>query len=227
MKSETYNMDCMEYMRGLPDKEFALAIVDPPYGIQTSNLTGFKKKCIQYEQTEKCSEWDKKPPKEYFDELFRVSKNQIIWGVQYFTDMLPPFSQLIVWDKETGDNYFADGEAAYCSIKGTLRIFRHQWCGCFKDSERDEKAIHVNQKPIALYKWLLSHYAHSGDRILDTHLGSGSSRIACHDMGFDFVGIEIDKDYFEAEDKRYSDHVSQLDLIKPEETQQLQFAVNK
>src|SRR5574344_396363 len=182
MKSETYNMDCMEFLKRQKDKSFDLLLADPPYGIQKGNLTGFKKKCIQYEQAEKCKQWDNVPPKEYFDEVFRVSKNQIIWGEQYFTNYLPAFSQLIVWDKMTGDNYFADGEAAFCSIKGTLRIFRHQWCGCFKDSERDEKAIHVNQKPVALYKWLLKNYAHTGDRILDTHLGSGSSRIAAHDM---------------------------------------------
>jgi site-specific DNA-methyltransferase (adenine-specific) len=114
----------------------------------------------------------------------------------------------------------ADSEYAWTSFDDNAKTFRHV-------RNTSESRIHPTQKPVALYKWLLSRYAKPGDRIIDTHLGSGSSRIACHDMGFDFVGCEIDKDYFEAEEKRYSDHVSQLDLIKPEEIQQLQFAINK
>ena len=205
----------MPAIKAMPDKAFDLAIVDPPYGIQVGNLTGFKKKTIQHEQAEKCSQWDKIPKKEYFNELFRVSKNQIIWGMQYFTNMLPPFSQLIVWDKKTGKNYFADGEAGYCSLKGTLRIFRHQWCGAFKDSERGIKAIHVNQKPVALYKWLLKNYAKPGDKILDTHLGSGSIAIACYDMGFDLTGYEIDKEYYDAAVARLEQHKKQQVLPFP------------
>jgi len=214
---EMLNCDCMDYMAGLPDKAFELAIVDPPYGIQKGNLTGFKKKTIQHEQSEKCAEWDTRPDSSYFKELFRVSKNQIIWGMQYFVDDLPDFSQPIIWDKKTGDNYFADAELAYCSIPGTARMFTHQWCGAFKDSERGEKSVHVNQKPVALYKWLLSRYAKPGDRILDTHGGSGSICIACHDLGFDLTWMEKDADYYEAACKRYKNHAAQASLFDPVE----------
>lgn len=140
-----HNIDCMEFMKDKPDNYYDLAITDPPYGIQQKKLTRFKRKTIQHEQHEKCKKWDTRPKSEYFLELKRISKNQIIWGTQYFVSDLSDFSQLIIWDKKTGDSYFADGEAAYCSIKGTLRIYRHQWAGCFKDSEKKEKAIHVNQ----------------------------------------------------------------------------------
>ena len=202
MKREYTNEDCMDLMARYPDKHFDLAIVDPPYGIQKGNLTGFQKKKIQHEQSEKCSKWDIRPDSNYFLELFRISKNQIIWGMQYFAKDLPDFSQLIIWDKKTGDNYFADGESAFCSISGTLRIFRHQWCGAFKESERNIKAIHVNQKPIALYKWLLSKYAKPGWLILDTHVGSASSLIACEDMGFEYIACEKDADYYRDSTKR-------------------------
>ena len=224
MKSETYNMDCMDYMRTLPDKAFELAIVDPPYGIGISASCG---KCLRSANTNqyKKFQWDNsKPNKEYFDELSRVSKNQIIFGGNYFSDYLMPTSCWIVWNKMLHGNVpFADCELAWASFGTSAKVFNFSYMDISEGSTR----IHPTQKPVALYKWLLSHYAHAGDRILDTHLGSGSSRIAAYDMGFDFVGIEIDKDYFEAEEKRYSDHVSQLDLIKPEEIQQLQFAVNK
>jgi site-specific DNA-methyltransferase (adenine-specific) len=193
----------MEFMKDYEDKHFDLAIVDPPYGIQKGKVTGFKKKTIQNEQYEKCLEWDHIPDRKYFKELFRVSKNQIIFGMQYFANHLPAFSQLIIWDKKTGANIFADGEAAFCSIPGTLRIFRHQWCGAFKDSEHGVKSTHVNQKPVALYRWLLERYAKKGNLILDTHLGSGSSRIAAFDLGFDFYGTELDKEYFEMEEDRF------------------------
>lgn len=209
------NCDCMDYMRSCKDKEFDLAIVDPPYGIfNDKKTTGFQR---LYKTQAQANKWDIKPPKEYFDELFRVSKNQIIWGVQYFTEFLPSFSQLIVWDKKTGASYFADGEAAFCSIPGTLRIFQHQWAGAFKDSERGQKSCHPNQKPIALYKWLLSKYATLEDRILDTHGGSGSICIACHDLGFNLTWMEQDKDYYDAACKRYKTHADQEVLFDPRE----------
>ena len=211
----------MKYMKDIPDNAFDLAIVDPPYGIQQGNLTGFKKKNIQHEQNKKCIECDNIPDKKYFQELFRISKNQIIWGMQYIADYLPSFSQLIIWDKKTGNNFFADGESAYCSIKGTLRIFRHQWCGAFKDSERKDKAIHVNQKPVALYKWLLTNYAKPGDKLFDSHSGSGSFRIAAHDLGFDLVSCELDPDYFRDNEARYQNHIKQGSLFDSHEIQQL------
>jgi len=198
---DLHNCDCMEYMAKCKDNEFDLAIVDPPYGIFKVDATGFKNK-----EHQKLNN-DNRPTTEYFDELYRVSKNQIIWGAQYFTENLKDFSQLIIWNKKTGNNYFADGEAAYCSIPGTLRMFNHQWCGAFKASERGNKNIHPTQKPVALYKWLLQKYAKKGERILDTHLGSGSIGIACHDMEYDLVGCELDKDYFDAAEKRIQMHI--------------------
>ncbi len=204
---ELFNTDCMEFMKDKPDNYYDLAIVDPNYGIFTSDATGFKNHKNQKLEN------DVRPGPDYFVELFRVSKNQIIWGAQYFTEDLPNFSQLIIWDKKTGGNYFADGEAAYCSIKGTLRIFRHQWCGAFKDSERGEKSIHPTQKPVDLYRWLLKKYANQGDKILDTHGGSMSMALACHDMLFDLDLCEIDKDYFKAGQKRLKQHTDQLVMI--------------
>lgn len=217
MKSVTYNMDCMEYMRTCKDKQFDLAIVDPPYGIGDKFKGGKSGKMQFNEVVEKG--WDEAPTEEYFAELRRVSKNQIIFGGNYF--ILQPSRCWIIWDKLISEDFsLAMAEMAWTSFDEVAKIVRMA-------TPKDGGKIHPTQKPVALYKWLLSHYAHAGDRIIDTHLGSGSSRIACHDMGFDFVGCEIDKDYFEAEEKRYSDHVSQLDLIKPEEIQQLQFAINK
>ena len=220
-----YLMDCMKFMKDKPDNYYELSIVDIPYGIQKGNLTGFKKKCIQHEQNKKCLKWDKRPNSFYFKELFRISKNQIIWGMQYIANDLPDFSQLLIWDKMTGNNFFADGEAAYCSIKGTLRIFRHQWCGAFKDSERQIKSIHVNQKPVALYKWLLQNYAKKCDKIFDSHVGSGSSRIACYELGFDFEGCELDKDYWEALEERFKLEKAKIDnkFYIPEDERNLFF----
>ena len=218
--------DCMELMNHIKDNEVELSCVDPPYGIQKNQLTGFKKKNIQHEQHNKCKQWDKRPDSSYFKELFRVSKNQIIWGMQYFASDIQDFSQPIIWNKKTGDNYFADAELAYCSIPGTARVFEHQWCGAFKDSERCEKSIHVNQKPVALYKWLLSRYAKQGDRILDTHGGSGSICIACHDLGFPLVWIELDSDYYTAAVKRFKTHASQQQLFTPSDVKQPDKQIN-
>jgi site-specific DNA-methyltransferase (adenine-specific) len=219
-------------MRTCKDKQFDLAIVDPPYGLNIDKKNNSEIKLSDKSATKSKyygnQEWDNNVPDEnYFNELFRISKNQIIWGVNYY-----PYNFLsggrIYWNKKVTMPTYSSGELAYCSLQNNIKQFDYEWHGMLQqDMKNKEFRIHPTQKPVALYKWLLSHYAHAGDRIIDTHLGSGSSRIACHDMGFDFVGIEIDKDYFEAEEKRYSDHVSQLDLIKPEEIQQLQFAVNK
>jgi site-specific DNA-methyltransferase (adenine-specific) len=209
------NECCMDLMSRYPDKYFELAIVDPPYGLEWSG-TGFKKKNIQERNLEKVKDWETKAPtQEYFDELIRVSKDQIIWGGNYFLNHLGFCKVPLIWDKQTGDNTFADGELAWTSFKtGTLRIFRHQWCGAFKDSERGIKADHPTQKPIMLYKWCLDRFSKKGDKILDTHLGSGSSRIAAYIMGFDFYGSEIDKDYFDAQEKRFREQTAQGSLFK-------------
>ena len=203
--NEAYNIDCMEYMKTLPDKYFELAIVDPPYGIGAGKMTmGSGKHSFT-----KGKEWDNGiPDKAYFDELFRVSKNQIIWGGNYFTEFLPPSKNWIVWDKQNPNLSFAEGELAWMSEGTLLRIFQH-----YSAQVEDGGKIHPTQKPVALYEWLLTHYAKQGDKILDTHLGSGSSRIAAYNLGFDFVGCEIDEDYFKAQEERYQAHIAQQSLF--------------
>lgn len=197
--SQVYNMDCMEYMKQFPDKQFELAIVDPPYGLPERSKTGKGKLANRSIQGMYDKGWDIAPNPSYFIELFRVSKNQIIWGGNYFT--LPPTRGFIVWDKKQPWPNFAACEFAWNSIDGVSKIFEF-------DNRTGDK-IHPTQKPIDLYKWLLHTYAQKGDKILDTHLGSGSSRIAADQMGFDFYATELDKDYFEAQEKRFRQYKSQ------------------
>lgn len=201
-----YNMDCMEAMRKMPDKCFDLSVVDPPYGI------GMDGGCIGYKGNNifEKKKWDKHtPPKEYFEELFRVTKNQIIWGGNYFG--LPPTRCFIVWDKGAGfrGRTYAEAELAWTSFDKNAKVFqRDPLCnGDYKGK------IHPTQKPVALYAWIFQHYAKPGDKILDTHLGSGSSRIAAYDAGLDFVGYEIDKDYFDKQEERFAAHTAQHNLF--------------
>lgn len=197
--SEVTNEDCMEGMARYPDKYFDLAIVDPPYGIGANKMKRGNAKIKPDKRN-----WDScAPDKNYFDALFRVSKNQIIWGGNYFE--LPLSQYFAIWDKgETMyDRDFAECEYAWIS-KGGTRIH--------KLTPNQSDRIHPTQKPVALYKWLLSNYAKQGDKILDTHLGSGSSRIAAYEMGFDFTAFELDTEYFEAQEKRYKAHIAQLKL---------------
>ena len=212
--SEVYNMDCLAAMREMPDKAFSLAIVDPPYGIDI-NMNMGRRKGQRKKHADKG--WDKSiPGKEYFDELTRVSASQIVWGGNYFTDHIPASSHWIYWDKCVPEALsFASGELAWTSFNGAMSCVRIQWSGGHK-VEKTEKQ-HPTQKPIALYKWLLQNYAKPGDTILDTHLGSGSSRIAAYDMGFDFTGYELDTEYFNASDARFKNHISNLKLFAPEE----------
>ena len=219
---EMMHADCMEYMATLPDKAFDLAIVDPPYGIGVDGKNIIANKCDKdnIPFVSRSHEWDTSaPPREYFEELMRVSKNQIIWGGNYFLDVLGYCKAPIIWDKLNGESLYADGEMAWTSegLPKNLKIFRHQWCGAFKDSERGAKKIHPTQKPVALYKWLLSRYAKPGDRILDTHGGSGSICIACHDLGYDLTWMELDADYYAAACKRYKEHAAQAVLFEPQE----------
>jgi site-specific DNA-methyltransferase (adenine-specific) len=199
-----YNCDCMEYMRGLPDKAFELAIVDPPYGIGESGGNESRNRVASNNYAKK--NWDKEAPEvSYFEELRRVSKNQIIWGANHFAERLacPSSPCWIVWDKLNGDSDFADCELAWTSFKTAVRRFSFQWAGMLQgDMKNKEQRIHPTQKPIKLYEWLLTNYAKPGDRILDTHLGSGSSAIACLNLGFEIVGCELDADYFVAACKR-------------------------
>lgn len=209
-----YNIDCMEFMKTLPDKAFELAIVDPPYGIGED---GGRLKEYNSKQGRKPKEYTKKnwdnatPNKEYFLELQRVSVNQIIWGGNYFSDMLNPTGSWVVWDKQVVMPTFSDGEMAWCSMRNSLKIARFLWAG-YRKCEETER-FHPTQKPVKLYEWLLTHYAKQGDKILDTHLGSGSSRIAAYNLGFDFVGCEIDEDYFKAQEERFARHTAQGNLF--------------
>lgn len=196
-----YNMDCMEYMRALPDKAFDLAVVDPPYGISITDSGRLKK----YNKSKE--RWDDKAPiKEYFQQLFRTSKNQIIWGGNYFG--LPPCRGFLIWDKQQPEGVsFASCEYAWTSFDKSAKTFY------FSALRDNATRIHPTQKPVALYTWIYSRYAKPGDKILDTHLGSGSSRIAAWDAGLDFVGCEIDKDYFDAQEKRFQEHAAQGNLF--------------
>ena len=202
--SEVYNVDCMEYMATLPDKAFDLAIIDPPYGINAANMSTTKSGRNRLQQgTEKLKnrvlqtmkkDWDFYPPKEsYFKELFRVSHNAIIWGGNYFN--LPPTRCIICWDKKQPWPNFSQVEIAWTSFDSPSKIFRY-------DNRTTDK-IHPTQKPISLYAWILKNYAKEGDKILDTHLGSGSSRIAAYKLGFDFYATELDKEYFDAQEERF------------------------
>ena len=200
---EMLNMDCMEYMAGLPDKAFDLSCVDPPYGIGEKFKGGASGKMQFNEVVEKG--WDEPPTKEYFDELFRVSKNQIIWGGNYFC--LSPSRCWIIWDKLISEDFsLSMAEMAWTSFDEITKIYR-------LSTPKIGGKIHPTQKPVALYKWLLSRYAKPGDKILDTHGGSGSICIACHDLGFDLTWMELDVDYYAAACKRYKDHAAQASLF--------------
>ncbi len=222
--SEVKNIDCITAMKLYEDNYFDLAIVDPPYGINESNAD-FKSRNRPVKQKNgnnlnapnnnyKRKVWDNKPPtQEYFKELFRVSKHQIIWGVNYYD--YPFTSGRIIWDKHNGDNDFSDCEIAFCSKHKSTRKFNYMWAGMFQgksikeghimqgNKKLNEKRIHPTQKPVLLYGWLLQKYAKEKDKILDTHLGSGSSRIASWKLGFDFYGFEIDNEYFLTQEKRF------------------------
>lgn len=211
---EVLNMDCMEAMKGFPDKFFDLGIIDPEYGLNEGKRDSYHPNAsTRY----KPKSWDIKPAgKEYFDELFRVTKHQIIWGGNYFD--LPPCKKPIVWDKlqPEGIDQAMFEYAWQSNDEKQAMIFRrspaadnNKVSNGDKRNRLTRRRIHPTQKPVALYKWLLHNYAQAGDKILDTHLGSGSSRIAANDMCFDFWGYEIDKDYFEAQEKRFKNHIAQ------------------
>jgi site-specific DNA-methyltransferase (adenine-specific) len=209
MAIELLNIDCMEYMRGLPDKAFDLAIVDPPYGILNKTKRGGQRSPHKYKV--RSEGWDYKPNADYWEELFRVSNNQIVCGGNYFTDYLFPNNAWIFWYKHQPVDNYADGEFIWTSFNDKQgKCFDYMYYGAI-NSETDR--FHPTQKPVALYKWLLKNYAKQGDRILDTHLGSGSSAIAAHYGGFDFVGCELDTDYFNAASKRFEQATAQMAMF--------------
>ena len=216
--SEVYLEDCVTALKRYADNHFDLAIVDPPYGINADvkNSTDKKQSKKSASNSKKYGEqkWDADVPTEkYFIELFRVSKNQIIWGVNYY-----PFDFLaggrIYWDKCVTMPTYSDGELAYCSLLNNIKSVKIAWHGMIQhDMKNKETRIHPTQKPIKLYDWILKNFAKEGDKILDTHLGSGSSRIAAYKGGFNFVGFEIDQEYYEKQEKRFNDFKSQLRLF--------------
>lgn len=209
-----FNQDCMEAMESMPDKAYDLAIVDPPYGIGEDGAKNHSRRKLASPTLYTPKLWDREQPSAvYFTELRRVSTNQIIFGGNFFLDYLPSTTCMIVWDKQnTGD--FADCELAWTSFKTAVRIFSFMWNGMLQgDMKHKEKRIHPTQKPVSLYKWLLKKYAKPGDKILDTHGGSGSICIACHDMGFDLDFFEIDSDYFNAAKERLERHQKQGQLF--------------
>ena len=215
--SEVYNMDCIAGMKEYPDNYFDLAIVDVPYGIGEDGSKNHTRSVIAKSKNYKAFYGnDLQPPNlDYWEELFRVSKNQIVWGANHFISKLPYDSPCwIVWNKDNGATDFADCELAWTSFKTAVRKFDFKWQGMLQqDMKNKEQRIHPTQKPIKLYEWILMNYAKEGDKILDTHLGSGSSRIVAYRNGFDFVGFEIDKDYFEAQEKRFKTELMQPRLF--------------
>jgi site-specific DNA-methyltransferase (adenine-specific) len=217
-------MDCIEGMKQYPDNHFDLAIVDPPYGIgadKAQNNAALSR--IKAEGKSKAgrgwklyheTDWDNETPTaEYWAELFRVSKNQIVWGGNYFTEYLPPKMGWIMWDKGQRDFSLADGELAWTSFDKALRIFEMSRGEALAKNNETGGRFHPTQKPVKLYEWILKNYANEGDLILDTHLGSQSSRIAANKAGLDFVGFEIDKEYFDNGNERYNNFISQLRMF--------------
>ena len=218
-KITLYNCDCMEYMKDIPDKYYDLAIVDPPYGIGAPKMSATpcqrKNGCNRLNQssgklknrvlnTSNCGWDDAIPTQEYFNELFRVSKNQIIWGGNYFP--LPPSRCIICWDKMQPWENFSQVELAWTSFDSPAQLYRFD--------NRTGGKIHPTQKPVKLYEWLLKHYAKPTDKILDTHFGSCSIGIACHNFGCSLDACELDEEYFDNAFKRVRTHVRQLDLFK-------------
>jgi site-specific DNA-methyltransferase (adenine-specific) len=233
MISEVYNCDCMEYMNTIPDNFADLAICDPPYGIGVGNMAYTQEDNRQCKQKNggslkvkkekyKLKDWDKKPPtQEYFNELFRTSKNQIIFGINYF-NLENIGKGRIKWNKCVPEGMsFNKYEHAYCSLIDYEQEFVYLWAGMCQaknlketttqqgNKKLNEKRIHPCHKPVNLYKWILHNYAKTGDKIFDSHMGSQSSRIAAYDMGFDFWGTELDHEYFETANKRFETHIAQ------------------
>lgn len=223
--------DSLPAMRQLPDNAFDLAIVDPPYGIDgnCSRKGRHKGKLAYLTKQYHPALWKQEiPPQEYFDQLFRISRHQIIWGINYFLSAreLKTGPGRIIWDKCNGSTSYSDCEIAYCSQIESVRLFRYMWNGMMQgksvneghlkrgNTRENEIRIHPTQKPVALYKWLLGNYAQPRWKIIDTHAGSFSIGIACHDLDFDLEAWELDPVYGDDALKRYENHVSQLQLFK-------------
>ena len=219
MISEVHNIDCMEFMRDIPDKFFDLAVVDVNYGIGEDGSKNHTRSKLATSKNYKAYIGNDllSPNRDYFDELIRISHNQIIWGSNHFISKMPYDSSCwIIWDKENGNNDFADCELAWTSFTTAVRIFRFRWQGMLQgDMKNKQIRIHPNEKPIALYRWILTNYAKQGDKIFDSHMGSQSSRIAAYDLGFDYWGCELDTDYFNDGCNRFNNHISQIRIDIP------------
>lgn len=207
----------MELMKRYPDNYFDLAIVDPPYGIGESSNDNKSRSKLGKSKNYGNKNWDDNAPnQDYFNELKRVSKHQVIWGANHFIENIPNANSScwIVWDKINGENDFADCELAYCSQKTAVRKIEFRWHGMLQGNMKEKEIrIHPTQKPVALYKAVLDKYAKQGDKILDTHLGSGSIAIACHNYKFDLTACELDKEYFDKAMERIKNHTNQTQLF--------------
>jgi site-specific DNA-methyltransferase (adenine-specific) len=216
MKSEVHLVDCMEFMRSVPDKAYSLAVVDPPYGLNLA-LNG------QFAKYGGKSKWDYLPDANYFTELNRVSKNQIIWGWNYFSDLLPSCKGFIYWNKLNHHPNRADGELAWTSYNTLGKHFDYMWdgnrygfIGNIQGVGKKSDRIHPTQKPVALYDWIFRNYAKPGDTILDTHMGSQSSRISAYKAGLDFTGCELDPEYFEQGNERFRNFLLKSGTTEPD-----------
>ena len=207
--NKVYNCDCLEYMKSLPDKYFDLCIADPPYEIERFKHGSLR--IAKGERYENGITWDKAPTQEVFDEMFRVSKNCIIWGANNF--QLPKTEYFIVWNKEQTVDNFASLEYAWTNCRKPAKLFTYSIHKCMAERKREGEKIHPTQKPIALYTWLLENYSSGGAKIFDPFVGSGSIRIACDSLSYDFIGCELDKEYYDLQEKRYNNYKQQLSLF--------------
>lgn len=225
--SEVTNEDCMLMMARYPDKFFDLAIVDVNYGIkQDGRQNHTRGKLAKAKDYRSFSRYDESSPdKEYFNELFRVSINQVIFGANHFISKIPFDSSCwLVWDKLNGESDFADCELAWTSFDTSVRKYTFRWAGMLQGNMKNkQERIHPNEKPFQIYMWVLENYSNKKDKILDTHLGSGSSRIAAYKLGYDFLATELDKDYFDAQGKRFKEAISEPLFDKVQTAEQQEF----
>lgn len=219
-KIRLFNGDCMYWMKHVPDDYYDLAIVDPPYGIKEDGLKNHSRSKLAQTRKYTPKEWDRESPDNiFFNELIRVSKNQIIFGANHFISKIPYDSSCwIVWDKDNGNSDFADCELAWTSFKTSVRRFKFKWQGMLQeDMKNKQERIHPTEKPIKLYEWILQKYAKQGDKIFDSHFGSLSIGIACHNLGFELDACELDSEYYQKALERLKKHQTQASIFSANE----------